>query len=141
MIPEEIIIHHSATKDSRTVSWGAIRDYHVNELGWSDCGYHFGIELARDDYEIFMGRMPDRAGAHCSGRNQASIGVCFVGDFDLAAPPAKQWDKGIQLVRWLMTTFNISIDHVRPHRFYNSGKTCPGKQFDMARFCAGVLIF
>ena len=56
MTPRRIIIHHSATKDGRTFSWSAIRRYHVHTLGWTDIGYHAGIELIGDDFECLFGR-------------------------------------------------------------------------------------
>ena len=59
MTPQMIILHHSLTADTHTVSWGAIRRYHTKTLGWRDIGYHFGLELARNHVEVLMGRMPN----------------------------------------------------------------------------------
>jgi Negative regulator of beta-lactamase expression len=127
----EIIIHHSATKDSGTVSWGAIRRYHIKECGWSDIGYHFGIELVSDvvasAYEILVGRSLSLAGAHTTGHNANSIGICMVGDFDAAPPPQEQLEKLRLLIRELKLIFP-SIAKIAFHRDY-ANKTCPGKLF------------
>jgi len=132
MIPNYIIIHHSLTKDSETVSWNAIRKYHKS-LGWDDIGYHIGIENLQGNFEGLIGRDIDRVGAHCrdSGRNYDSIGVCFVGNFDYGPPPEKQFLKGVGIVSWLVRQFNIPYDHIKPHSEYNHKKTCPGRMFPM----------
>jgi len=130
--PSVIILHHSLTKDSDTVSTGAIRNYHKNVLGWSDIGYHFLIENLRGQTEIVLGRMTNKTGAHTKGDNKNSIGICFVGNFDVKKPPGESWAKGIQLVKFLMKQYNIK--KVLGHNELNPHKTCPGRMFNMDKF-------
>jgi len=139
---EYIILHHSLTKDSKTVSWGAIRRFHNRDLGWLDIGYHFGIELLRDDYEILVGRMMNVAGAHCpqGGMNQKSLGICFVGNFDVASPTKEVWRLGIRLVSSLLSIFNLPIENVYGHRDFNPKKSCPGKMFSVEAFKKDLII-
>lgn len=155
--PEYVVIHHSLTKDSGTVSWGAIRDWHTgvhprSPYKWTDIGYHFGIERAGGTngaggwYEILFGRLPHESGAHAKelGLNHKSLGVCLVGNFDLAPPPVDQWRKAVRFVRWLCGQFRTPVGHVLGHREvglragfdWRQGqyKTCPGKLFDMDKF-------
>lgn len=140
MNPTKIIVHHSLTEDGASVSWNAIRDYHVNVNGWRDVGYHYGIELVSDRYDIFKGRMDNEAGAHCLGYNDSSLGICLVGNFDLAPAPAAQVELARKLCRSLMAIYGIKVDGVLGHRetYTLRGvpveKTCPGSAFDMDAF-------
>jgi len=131
-----IVIHCSATRDTDTLSWGAIRDWHTKHNGWSAIGYHFGVELVNGQYEILAGRMPDRQGAHCreGGMNEMAIGICCVGNFDKEPPPAGQVDLCVELVKYLMRQFNIPAENVIGHREVESNKTCPGLLFDIDLF-------
>jgi N-acetylmuramoyl-L-alanine amidase len=135
MRPEFIVIHHSLTEDGQTVSWGAIRKYHLQQ-GWQDIGYHYGIELIGDHYEILMGRMPDQAGAHCkeSGMNQKSLGICLVGNFDIAPPPAPAMDRLVELVQSLRNEWMIPLANIKRHSEFATYKSCPGKLFPWAEF-------
>ena len=133
-----IILHHSLTKDGQTVSWQAIRRYHMQEKGWRDIGYHFGIELINDHHEILVGRDLDQDGAHCVGMNDRAIGICFVGNFDLAPPPADHWAAGVLFVRSLCRILMIPITNVVAHRDF-APKSCPGKLFDMELFRRNLL--
>lgn len=72
----KVIIHCSATPEGRNVSAADIRRWHVKGNGWSDIGYHYVILL---DGTIERGRLESVPGAHCSGHNHDSIGICYVG--------------------------------------------------------------
>ena len=129
--PQYVIIHHSLTPDSKTVSWEAIRRYHVETLGWNDIGYHWGIERVDDVFKVFAGRPELKIGAHCKGMNDKSIGICCVGNYDLRPPPIWMIKELINLVIAILTRYNIPVENVRGHHDYASYKTCPGLLFDM----------
>lgn len=131
-----IVIHHSLTADSSTVSWGAIRKYHINNNGFKEIGYHAGIELVGDYYEILIGRLENENGAHCpqSGMNRVGIGICCVGNFDVTLPPKEQWEKCLLLCRSIMARYGIPRENVLGHNELNPAKSCPGKLWDMNKF-------
>jgi N-acetylmuramoyl-L-alanine amidase len=132
MTPKRIIVHHSLTEDGETVSWGAIYDYHVHQLGWKDIGYHYGIELIRDRLHILKGRMDNEQGAHCQGHNRDSLGICIVGNFDAIPPMENRYKLAARLIRSLMDIYRIPISKVHGHRDF-ADKSCPGRLFDMYR--------
>jgi hypothetical protein len=165
MRPDAIVLHHSLTKDGACVSWPAIRKYHTSyrceghiidpfqvpalidqgapvERPWSDIGYHYGIELINDRYEILNGRMLTEPGAHCpaQGMNRRAIGICFIGDFDLAPPSRDQLAIGLSLVRSLMKVFSISLGRIYGHgEVARDGRSCPGKRFNLPQFRTDLL--
>lgn len=136
MIPTHIVIHHSLTKDGTTVSWGAIRWYHTQTLGWLQIGYHYGVELVGQYYEILAGRMQDQIGAHCKegGMNNCSLGICCVGNFDAEIVPSAQLDTLIKLTRSLMGVFQIPKSNVHRHTDFAGYKSCPGTKFPWLQF-------
>lgn len=72
---DKIIIHCSATPEGRQTTVEEIRQWHL-QRGWKDIGYHYVIYL---DGTIHKGRPDSVVGAHCSGYNKNSIGVCYIG--------------------------------------------------------------
>jgi len=134
MKPEIIVLHHSLTKDSETVSWGAIRNYHTDKCGWSDIGYHFGTELIGDHFEILTGRMMNEQGAHTKGNNRNTLGICFVGNFDKNEVPPEQWNLGVRFVASLCDVLKIEPSHIYGHRDFSSIKSCPGEKFNLIGF-------
>lgn len=132
--PWHIILHHSLTKDNETVSWEAIRQYHLS-LGWKDIGYHFGIEKVGDSYQVFTGRPIGTRGAHCRHMNMNgnSVGICFVGNYNEEDVPDAMYDVGIRLIAGLIYSTPCSVDYIFPHSHFNSNKLCPGIRFNMYR--------
>ena len=166
MKPDAIIIHHSLTRDREAYDWDAIRRFHTSwrfageiitaeqahkfasegkrvEAPWSDIGYHFGIELVETGYMVCTGRAENKAGAHCTQQamNNHSLGVCFVGNFDLGPVPKEQWEKGAELVARLCIRHLIKPPRIFGHRDFAPYKSCPGTHFVIEQFREDVARF
>ncbi len=134
------MVHHSATADSGTVSWAAIERYHREQNGWSDVGYHAGVELVggedlgRYRFQALIGRPPAAIGSACpeGGMNRVALHVCCVGNYDAAAPPLGLLECLVRrvLLPW-MREYGIPPERVVGHRDYNPAKSCPGVRFDL----------
>lgn len=76
----EIILHCTATPEGKDYTVEQIRLCHTAPKpkgnGWSDIGYHYVVYR---DGSVHPGRPVGVIGAHCSGHNSNSIGVCYVG--------------------------------------------------------------
>ena len=73
---DKIIVHCSATREGQDIPVETIKKWHVEGRGWSDIGYHFYIDI---NAKIWKGRDIQKIGAHCSGNNRSSIGICYCG--------------------------------------------------------------
>lgn len=121
----EIILHCSGT-DVAGYDFTRMRYDHINNRGWNDIGYHFGIDW---DGDIHILRPINKPGAHCKGRNRYSIGICVLGLQSFSRIQMMQLGR---LVKMLMLAFNLKSEDVKPHNFYNKNKTCP--VFDVDKF-------
>lgn len=76
----KIIIHCAATPEGKDYTVEQIRQWHTtpkpNGNGWKDIGYHFVIYR---DGSVHPGRPIEQIGAHTSGYNANSIGICYIG--------------------------------------------------------------
>lgn len=115
-----IILHHAA---ATTCSVQDVHRWHKNN-GWAGIGYHFFV---RKDGSVYRGRPENTVGAHASGANSDSIGVCFEGNYQTeTAMPDAQRCAGAELVAFLKNKYGIS--KVIGHR--DTGSTsCPGQFF------------
>lgn len=143
MIPVKVILHHSATKDSGTASWQAIRKWHMGLIGspdenkpdynkyirypLTDIGYHWGVELINDRYEILMGRRPDTMGDHTFGQNRNSIGICVVGNYDIDPVSLSLKAELNKLLTWIIIEYSIPSSQIFGHCEFTINKSCPGK--------------
>ena len=72
---KELIVHCSATPEGKDYSVDTIRQWHL-QRGFSDIGYHYVVYR---DGSIHIGRDESIIGAHCTGHNTSSIGICYIG--------------------------------------------------------------
>lgn len=80
---KKIIVHCADTPEGRDDRAADIRRWHKAQ-GWNDIGYHYVVDL---DGTIEPGRPIEKAGAHCTGHNADSIGVCYIGGCDKNMQP------------------------------------------------------
>lgn len=120
----KLIVHCTATREGKNFTVEDVRRWHVKERGWSDIGYHFLIYL---DGSIHAGRPIDKVGAHTSGHNTNSIGICYVGGLD-ANGKAKdtRTDAQKKALRKLLTDLKKIYPKATIHGHYEfANKACP----------------
>ena len=71
----KIILHCSATPEGKDFTVQQIDAWH-RQRGFRCIGYHFVIYR---DGSIHEGRPIEQIGAHCTGHNANSIGICYIG--------------------------------------------------------------
>ena len=79
----KIIVHCADTPEGRDDKAEDIRRWH-KARGFNDIGYHYVVDL---DGTIEPGRDVTIAGAHTTGHNADSIGVCYIGGADTDMKP------------------------------------------------------
>ena len=126
----EIIIHCTDTEEGRDYTVDDVRRWH-KERGWSNIGYHY---LVYRNGTVAVGRDVDLIGAHCSGHNSYSIGVCYVGG---RGKDGKCRDTRTLQQRAAMSNLLIELRLRYPqavivgHSFWDPSKECPC--FDAAK--------
>lgn len=129
-----IILHCSATREGQDVKASTIKRWHINR-GFSDIGYHYIVDL---DGTIEKGRDESSVGAHCSGKNATSIGICYVGGCDQNLNPKDTRTKEqkaalIKIVKQMMNKYDIPIDKVYAHYQFCPQKACPCVKIEQLR--------
>lgn len=121
---DKIIIHCSATPERKHFTTEDINKWHI-QRGFKNIGYHYVIYL---DGSIHKGRPEEEIGAHCTGANTTSIGVCYIGGIDALTRKPKdtrtdeQKESLLKLVNELKNKYPLAI--VIGHNEL-SNKACP----------------
>lgn len=122
-----IILHHAEASNCTVQD---IHRWHKNN-GWSGIGYHFFV---RKDGAIYRGRPEGTVGAHASGNNSDSIGICFEGTYMTENMPDAQLKAGQELVSYLKGKYGVS--RVQRHKDV-CATSCPGTNFPFSKIIGG----
>lgn len=120
---DKIIVHCTATPEGRHVTVADVTRWH-RARGFRTIGYHYLITL---DGTVHTGRPLAEIGAHCSGHNATSVGICYVGGCDSRMQPKDtrtpaQRESLRRLVGALLARFPGATLH--GHREF-AAKACP----------------
>ena len=120
-----IVIHCSATRCDRSFSLEAVIACH-RARGFATVGYHYYVTR---DGTVHVGRPLYQEGAHATGYNKHSIGVCYEGGLNARGAPADTRTAAQKdTLRKLLQRLKKDYPHARivGHRdLPNVAKECP----------------
>lgn len=117
-----IALHHA---QALKCSAADIDAWHKDN-GWSGIGYHFFV---RKDGTIYRGRPVWAMGAHVSGMNNCSIGICAEGSYDKEKVMPYEQKKAIkEVIRLLKQEYPNA--KIVGHKEIGSSD-CPGKYYPL----------
>lgn len=120
----KIIVHCSATPEGKDFTVKDIDTWH-RQRGFKCIGYHYVVYR---DGSYHRGRQDAEIGAHCTGQNANSIGICYIGGCakDGRTPKDTRTDAQkktlITLLRTLKSRYPKATIH--GHREF-ANKACP----------------
>lgn len=117
---DAIVLHHAAVATATVEQIDAMHKAN----GWSGIGYHFYV---RKNGEVHRGRPESTVGAHVTGHNSHTIGVCAEGNYETeTAMPAAQQAALRVLVAELRARYPGAA--VKRHSDYMA-TACPGRHY------------
>lgn len=120
----KIILHCSATPEGKDFTVADIDKWH-KARGWQGIGYHYVVYR---DGSIHVGRSEDKVGAHTSGHNANSIGVCYIGGVasDGKTPKDTRTNEQKVALRDLVAELKAKYSNATIHGHYEfAAKACP----------------
>lgn len=132
---KEIIVHCSATPEGKDFTVAQIKQCHL-QRGFSDIGYHYVIYR---DGSVHTGRPESVSGAHCTGHNTISIGVCYIGGCATNGTTPKDTRTPAQKVALVKLLKELKAKYpkatIHSHKDY-ANKACPS--FDATKEYASI---
>lgn len=122
----EIWIHHGAGPSTDPVAqWRGYQRLHMDDRGWSDIAYNFGIGRAG---EILEGRGAARVGGGTgSPEDQRSYSVCFIGNFEVEHPTRQALTACAELLAALIDDQVLTRDFTIFGDRDTNATACPGR--------------
>lgn len=120
----KLIIHCSATPEGRDYTVADIDRWH-RARGFKGIGYHYVIYR---DGSVHPGRAVEVIGAHCTGQNANSLGICYIGGLAADGKTAKDTRTAAQkeALRKLVTELKAKYPDVTVHGHREfANKACP----------------
>lgn len=134
--PQMITVHHTVTQNNYNTSDAqqirGVQNYHINDEGYADIGYHYVIGWDGDIYEA---RRPTTQGAHVRYHNPNNLGIALLGNFEDhgVGPTDAQLDSVTRLIRHLADKHDIDINgqNINGHQDFpeHTSNACPGTHF------------
>ncbi len=124
----KITLHHTAELPGMTTRSDlelvkGVQNFHRNERGWADIGYHW---LIGRDGNVYEGRALEVQGAHAGGgNNKNNLGISVVGDFTKELPDRKQLGTVELFLAVQLRRYDIPVDELYGHRDWKPTE-CPG---------------
>ncbi len=107
---KKLVVHHTALRvrgDERSAveRVRALYEYHANNRGWGDIGYHYLID---ENGQIYEGRAGGKyvVGGHVYCGNVETIGVVLMGNFEEEKPTQEQ----MKALQWLLDDLSKEYD-------------------------------
>ena len=120
----EIIVHCAATPEGKDFTVDDITRWH-KQRGFRTIGYR---HVVYRDGSVHPGRPEGEIGAHCTGHNACSIGVCYIGGVAADGKTAKDTRTPEQRKALLMLLRRLRAKYpnakIHGHRDF-AAKACP----------------
>ncbi|MBP3193230.1 N-acetylmuramoyl-L-alanine amidase [Natronogracilivirgula saccharolytica] len=142
-----LIVHHSAGETNADDFAAVVRsywDFHTHGRNWGDIGYNW---LVDGNGVIYQGRAfdldgsKDVRGAHFSGFNSYTMGICVIGNYNQQMPTGDALFSLKEMLAWKSSELEIDplaeayhygpdeeIYHISGHRDSGVYTDCPGHQ-------------